>query len=262
MCSEKVETAGLQLSGAVNFRDIGGFSTCDGRYVRRGQLFRSDALGALTCDDLRKLDALNIRLICDLRSALERDREPTRWGEGGPGVLLMEIDSDLRSRDSRLLEIIRDDPTEAGAVRMLTTAYQTIPFALQRHLNRFFTHLADDTTGPLIIHCSAGKDRTGVLAAIVLQALGVNRDDIYKDYLLTAASSENLRDKVSRLMSRLLGKTLPENVTSAIAGVRASYLDAALAAIEGRFNTLDNYLDAAGVSARLLDQMRERYLRN
>lgn len=256
-------SAAIRLEGALNFRDFGGYKTLDGSVVCRGKLFRSDSLSALTARDFERLAALDLRLVCDLRSLLELEHKPTQWPEGfRPEILHMDISADLRSGDGKIIDILRRDQTERGAVAMMLQSYRMIPRAAQRHLRDLFLRLASDNVLPLMIHCSAGKDRTGVLAALIQLVLEVSQEDVFADYLLTERyrDGETFEATVAEVIALSLGTTPPREVVKAVADVRESYLEAALLTIDEDYGSLENYLATAGIDPVLLAKVRERLL--
>lgn len=253
----------IRLRGAPNFRDFGGYHTRDGRYVPQRKLFRSDMLAGLTPEDFGQVAGLGIRLVCDLRGALEREREPTPWPAGqSPEVLHMDVNADLRSGESCILDMLRESTTQAAAEAAMLQTYREIAHALQPHLAALFKRLAEGDGAPLIIHCTAGKDRTGVLAAVIQMALGAPREHVLADYLLTARYRDPARLEltIADLLLVLLGREPSRAVVSALAAVRESYLETALEVIELENGSLEGYLAAGGVDAATLREVRERLL--
>jgi protein-tyrosine phosphatase len=150
----------LPLEGASNLRDLGGWRTAEGRRVRHGRIFRSAALHGLTEADLARLNETGLRTVCDLRGAREAARAP-----------------------SRLLE--RGAATGEGATDLLRQAYLAY---VSDHLPAYralFALLLEEARRPLLFHCSAGKDRTGIGAALILTVLGVDRATVVADYVAT-----------------------------------------------------------------------------
>jgi protein-tyrosine phosphatase len=180
----------LALVGAYNFRDLGGYPTADGRFTRWGRLFRSDALHELTAEDLQVLRQVGLASVIDLRTATELERtgrgplgeEPIAYlhasvlqEEGGESVATpAPPEGDQAERYMWYLNVGRDALTEA-----LTTA-------------------ADPVNQPVVFHCAAGKDRTGVLAALILDILGVDRSAIVEDYTITATRMELILKRLRR----------------------------------------------------------------
>lgn len=253
----------FRLEGAPNFRDIGGYAGIGGRTVRRGRLFRSDTLSRLTERDFDRMAGLGVHLVCDLRSEVERSHRPTRWPRHYcPEVLHFDVNADLRAADADMLQILRADPSESGAVAMMIESYRTIPMVLRAYLGPLFRRIAAGEATPLVFHCSAGKDRTGVMSAVLLRSLGVSREDVITDYLLTRRYGDvaALEGTVADVTGDLLGYRLAPEVVSAIAAVRESYIDTALRAIEGGDGSMAGYLADAGVTENLLKEVRQQLL--
>ncbi|MBV8699244.1 MAG: tyrosine-protein phosphatase [Bradyrhizobium sp.] len=237
----------LNLQGASNFRDLGGYRTADGRIVRWRQLFRSNHLGHLTEADVKIVRALKLRSAFDFRGIEERAAAMCGLAEIEVHSLPIEptVVAALRARLAAgslsapvALEIMRE--SYGDYVRGNTHRFRTL-----------FARLLDDRA-PLVIHCTAGKDRTGFACALVLHALGVPDDVIGEDYLLTNRFYR--RDTSS-------ASDLPDDVRQAIGSVEASFLAAAYDAIIADYGGLDNYLKeglALGNSERAA--LKARYL--
>ncbi|WP_147384018.1 tyrosine-protein phosphatase [Noviherbaspirillum sedimenti] len=253
----------LCLEGAANFRDFGGYLADDGCIVRRQRLFRSETLSALTIADFGQLARLGLRAVYDLRSKGEREHAPTNWpAHFTPETLLMDLEADLRSGDTALLDILKRDPTEHGALLMMMEVYRSIPHSIQRHLPGLFARLGQEHGVPLLVHCTAGKDRTGVVSALILRALGVSQEDVAFDYLLTnkhrnlAAFEAN----IAAITEHMLGKSLPYAAVAVLAHAHEAYLDRSFAEIDREYGSFAAYLAHAGVDASLLAQARQRLL--
>jgi len=246
----RIETmdSAWDIACAPNFRDMGGWSVADGGHVRHGQLFRSEAICMPGVEDARRLEALGIRLVCDLRSGRERETAVSHWARAGAEVLEMDIVADIRATADPLAAM-RDDPTPAAVERLMIATNRALPAACAEHLDRLFGRLADGDH-PVVIHCTAGKDRTGFFSAMILHALGVAEDDIMADYL---ASGERRNPAVvaatRAIMEEGLGIAVDEAVLEALAGVRPDYLAASLGAAREAHDSIDAYLaDAAGLT--------------
>lgn len=249
----------LPLEGGRNFRDLGGYVTQDGRRTRWRRLFRAASLGLLTPRDHALLDRLGLRTIFDLRATDERAKEPVRWSQGaGPRLLDHDYLVDL-SVLSRVLP--RPEADVAAARGAFQALYATLPTRFASTYRALFAALRDGEL-PLAFNCSAGKDRTGVGAALLLSALGVPRETIFADYLLSnqhyrpgpdiaAAMSGRHGDWLLRLRPEMLQVML---------NVEASYLEAAFAAIEREYGSVAGYLESAlGVDRAACDALRTRY---
>lgn len=238
----------IPLEGCFNFRDIGGYPTRDGRRVRWRQVFRSDGLHALTPADVRTLrDDVALRQVVDLRSTAELRSE-------GRGPLAHEpiefhhvplFDGEVATNRSPAPE----ETTLADRYVLLAE------FAADR-IGRVLTTLAA-APGPAVFHCAAGKDRTGVVSAIVLGLLGVPDEVIVADY---AATQETLDAIVDRLMSldgyRAMLAALPPDTLHANPDTMATLL----ARLRERWGTVDAYAVAAGVEAETIARLRDRLL--
>lgn len=183
------------LEGAINFRDLGGLATTDGRRVRRGLVYRSGSMHGLTAADQRVMAELGIRTVFDLRSNPERNKYPLATSDEWPPFHW--------SRDhlhgTGNIEALRRMPgagREEARQRMLHL-YQVIPYDHSDSYRELFTRLADGEV-PLVFNCAAGKDRTGVAAILLLDALGVARDAILADYLASNAASEQIWQRYGR----------------------------------------------------------------
>ncbi len=251
--------ADIRLEGAPNFRDIGGYLTTAGQYVRCGRIFRSDALNHLTEQDYAVLSEIGVRLVCDLRSDLERTLKPTLW----PPYLLpmtwaIDVNVDLRAGNSQLINMLRKDPNERGAIAMMSHVYRSVPDALVRHLGKLFTAITQDECLPLILHCSVGKDRTGVMSAILLLALGVPRDTVIADYLKTNEYQNvmNLEKRIVEFLEPILDVPPRREIVDVMIGARQIYLDIALDTIESGYGSVESYLETAGVDKAQLKKFR------
>ncbi len=176
----------IALEGAHNFRDLGGYPTIDGRHTRDGRLFRSDALTYLTAQDVTVVDALGLTTILDLRSSDE-------LAFAGRGLL------EHSGISYTNLSVHRERPADAPPVVLPTDLSEYYLGWLEDGapaLVAALTFVLDPARHPLVFHCAAGKDRTGVLAAITLELLGVERDTVVADY---AATTEILHLILERL---------------------------------------------------------------
>ena len=251
----------LAFEGVDNFRDYGDYATAAGARIHKGRLYRSAHQSRATDADLEAMAGLEIAVIVDLRRKGERLREPSRRPAGFSGVV---IDNDIGDTpDDPWQVFVRNSDLSAGAFRgYLMNYYQAAPHD-ERHLDlyaRYFRALAE-AKGPVLIHCAAGKDRTGILAALTHHLVGVHDDDIMADYLLTnaAARLEERAPLVAQMMAEQTGRTPTLEAVRTAMGVDAAYLDQALKSIRAEYGSVDAYLEKAlGVDPKVRDGVTTR----
>lgn len=253
----------IRLQGAPNFRDLGGYQVADGRKVRRGRVFRSEGLSTLTSEDFYALSKLGLRLVCDLRSQSERTKKPTVWPESFvPETVLMDVNADLRAGDEALAPL-REDPTVHGATELMLDVYRKVPGVLTKYLGTLFSSLAGEDRSPLVFHCSAGKDRTGIVSAITLLALGVPRDIVYEDYLKTRNYQDvpKMHEQIAEYLVPIYApEEPPYDVLSALVAVREIYLDEAMTAMGENKGSIEEYLRSAGITRTQTELLRASLL--
>ena len=251
----------VALEGVENFRDYGDYPTATGRRLKRGQFFRSAAHGRATAADLQAIADLNLAVVVDLRRKGERLRDPSRRPAGFAGQV---IDNDLgdENEDSWHAHIRTSDLTESSFRNYLIDYYRAAPFEA-RHIDlfsRYFRALAT-VEGPVLIHCAAGKDRTGILAALTHHLAGVHLDDITADYLLTN-NPERVAMRlplVAQAIEEIAGRVPSEAALKTAMGVEPIYLETAFAVIEARHGGIEAYLEQVlGVDASLRPALEAR----
>ncbi len=222
----------IPLQGVHNFRDFGGWRAQNGQNVQRQRLYRSGHLSRSTAADQNTIAALGLDTLADLRQPIERAREPNVLPTGAEPKIIEATDGGYDEPPH--LQFLRENDLTAPAVRRyMISAYQRIPTEAhhQKAFAAVFRALGRGET--VLIHCAAGKDRTGILAALILSALGVSRDDIYEDYLLTnaAVDIDALLPSLTTRINALAGQDVGPAVLRPMLGVEADYLDAAFAVI-------------------------------
>lgn len=248
------------LDGAVNLRDFGGYHAADGLRVRQRRLYRSGTLAHLSPDGQRRFAELEVGLICDLRRADEKSQEPTPFPVHAPRRLEIPIDPGSA--------VVMRERLGGGALAL----QERIDFmvAINRELARdhaedyarLFEGLLDLEDGAFLVHCTAGKDRTGFACALILHALGVPRAAVVEDYLLTNEAMDYEGYVLPRVAARFEPDGIPDRESvMALAGVRPEYLQAAYEAIEADFETVERYIeDAVGLDGAARLRLRNRLL--
>jgi len=242
----------VQLDAVHNFRDLGGYRTDDGRTIGWGRLFRADGLYRLTPDDLDVIDALGIRTVVDLRSNPEFEQHGRFPLERYPVAFHHLPILDTTWMKSEIPEVADD---ENGSIEFLTWAYGDM---LSQGADRFahaFQVLAVPGAAPAVFHCAAGKDRTGVLAALILGGLGVDHDTIVADYALTRAAMVRMRAWVLEYhpeMAERMGET-PAFMLAAHPHAMRNVLDQLVI----DHGSIRGYLSSIGVGDALLAEMAE-----
>ncbi len=249
------------FDGIDNFRDFGDYPTAAGARVRPGRLFRSAHHARVSDADLARLAAMDFGAVVDLRYPVERRRQPSRRPEGfSAAVIASDIESDGEAPHIAFLKSAVLTP-DSGRRFMIET-YRRMPFtpSHQEVFGAYFRALADSDR-PVLIHCAAGKDRTGLLAALTHHLLGVGRDDLIADYLLTnvAVDLEARAPAMAQQLEVLTGRPAAPDAVVAFMGVEPAYLDAALTAIVAEHGSIDDYLTRAlGVDGPLRDRIGDR----
>ena len=248
----------VKLEGGQNFRDLGGYASEDGRVVRHGLIFRSGSMSRLTSADVATLTGIGLRTVIDLRSTRERAREPVTWPAGTPPEVLEEqyiLDASL------LLAPLAQGAVTAAAASAATAAFcADLPFRFAHRYRELFAALLAGRV-PLVVGCSAGKDRTGVAAALILSALGVRRRDVIEDYLLSNRHFDPTKTLATDEAADPRWRRLPDELARALLSVHAGAIEAAFEAITRRSGSLAKYLaDEMGVGEKDVQALRDTYL--
>lgn len=231
------DTAALRhfpLTGAVNFRDLGGYLTSDGRRVKWRHVYRSDSLADLTDTDAKTVASLGLRVLLDLRHESEREKKPNRPLPGTPPAT-HPIGFLPRSNPEMLGRVAAGTMTKQVLDDWYHDSYRRFP--QEPTYAQLVEKLRVGQPFPLLIHCTSGKDRTGFAAAVVLMALGVPRQTIIDDFMLSNRYRRDLRF--------LVGEKADQEVLEVLASVRPSYLEATFDAIDAEWGSDEAYLRRA-----------------
>jgi protein-tyrosine phosphatase len=253
----------VALAGSRNLRDLGGYPTTDGRRVKTGLLFRSGVLSGLSSDEVAHLRGMGMEVICDLRTPAERLAQPTPQGITTRDYRGWDYDAG----DAALHAAGQAPGARPEHVRdAMVEAYKALPWRLAPQYKAVFEHIiAGDL--PLIFHCSGGKDRTGILAGLILTLLGVSRHLVFEDYALT----DDLLDAEKILqMRQAAGVAMGPSASVAamdpalrapLVRTEPLYLSAALAAMENECGSVALYVeDVLGIDEAGIEALRAQLL--
>ena len=257
----------LPLEGGRNFRDLGGYRTEDGRMVKWDKVFRSGSLTSLTDKDYAALAPLGIETIVDFRVDYERAAEPTNWRGGAPEIFVKAKSAGGGDSETFAKALMNPTATPESVRATMISFYRQMPEQYADQYAVLFRRLAS-SDAPVLFNCTAGKDRTGIAAALVLTSLGVARETVVEDY----AMSEKVVD-YGALLDAPAGATgsasfdalrqLPRAVVMPIFRSEPAYIEAALQQIETEYGSVEGYLtkrlgltpaDLTAIRARLLQQ--------
>ncbi len=257
---EKKDIAGqrIPLEGAVNFRDIGGYETSDGRKVKKGEIYRSDSLATLTLKDHAVLKKIGIRLVIDLRSPAEVEKAPDSLPNDDPPEYLNLPVSREDFDTVAALERLKKGDTSWLTDTFMTDGYRHNIDLFADTWGIIFSRMAGANGRPLIFHCTAGKDRTGVCAALILLILGVSEETIIYDHGL---SNAYFKDKLGQIYEYLRSLGIePESISQYFTAPRDAIV-ATLEHIRSAYGSAEDYLlKNAGVRTELLNTLREDLL--
>jgi protein-tyrosine phosphatase len=237
----------VALEGCFNFRDLGGYPTVHGRTVRWQQVYRSDALHLLTSADIARLQGeLGLGAVIDLRSTAELQAEQAGWI--GP--------ADIDFHHLPLYDGERVRTEEAPPIETLADRYFLLAEFAKPQIARVVQTVAE-SRGPVVYHCAAGKDRTGVVSAVLLGLLGVRDEIIVADY---AATRENLEAIIDRLMASKgyenVFAELPPDTLHAEPATMVTFLER----LRAEHGSVTGYAHAAGLTPATLDALAGRLL--
>ena len=252
----------LPFTGAHNFRDLGGYKTEDGKAIKWGKIYRSDDLHLLTDEDLKYLSRLNIKSVVDFRSDEERESEPDRLNPDMTQVLL-PIKFQPEELDDETLKNLMKNLTfgTLDSSNLLRDFNIVIVKDFATEYKKFFRHVIENNAEPIVFHCTAGKDRAGFASAMILTVLGVPREKVIEDYLLT---NTYVKDHVDSEMLEIELKTFFRADTDNLRKinlVEERYIQAAFDTIDSEWGGMDNYISGAlGLSEEDILKLKDFYL--
>lgn len=264
------ETRNFDFQTIYNFRDFGGYSGLDGRPIKTGRLFRSAHLASLSEEERAKIGGLEIDLVVDLRHAPERAKQPSRFPDPKPALHEYPDSPERASAKTAPHEAFLENElyTAADAHGYMMGSYTARPHdpgfkAIFGDTLRYMAREEADGAAGVLVHCAAGKDRTGTLCALIQAVLGVSREDIMADYMMTldAVDIEKIIGPAAAMFSKRYGRDINAEAIWPMFGVVPEFLDAALDGMMDQTGSVDAYVkDQIGLSQGELERIRARYL--
>ena len=253
-------TRQIPLDGGINFRDLGGYSNRQGKKVKWRQLLRCGHLANLSDNDLQTLEQLGVDRVHDFRRTEEKQQSPSR-----PVRAQIIDDYKISIGDiSRFWEFLKEGIlTDQSSHQLVVNSYKNCIETVIPAYSRFMRNILDNPIGVHLFHCSAGKDRTGMAAALILGALDVPRETIIADYILTLDyyDSDKLMDIIEGHLRDAGVKNWDRSWLIPYSSVHADNIIAFLDAIDQHYGNLKNYLKTGlGLSDRDLELLQKRYL--
>jgi protein-tyrosine phosphatase len=260
-----VDSRFVPLEGGRNFRDLGGYRTADGHMVKRGLMYRSGSLGSLTANGQADVAKLRVASIIDLRTTEERSHDTNDLKAAfGQAYWTRDYGMSLGDMANAGQRAMFSDPAKLTADNlrtMMAGAYRTMPREQAPSYREMFARLVAGKE-PLVVNCTAGKDRTGIASALVLTALGVPYETVRQDFLLSngAPGMDTLQSALAGSRASPLAK-LPPEVVAPLIGVEGVYLDNAFDQIRKDYGSVEGFLDTElGVGAREIAVLKQRML--
>jgi protein-tyrosine phosphatase len=229
-----------------NFRDFGGYKTENGSRLKKGLLYRSGGLSKATDADLQELSELKIKTICDLRSAHERKKEPDIFPDGEPVTFFnipMRPIVDYHGRSlKRLFSLMFGEERRRDYIAESYAAYREYATGYLPQLKELFIRISNPDNLPLLIHCSAGKDRTGVVVSMIQKILGVAPAVVMNDYLETNQNLGEYTTEIADRLKKLAYFGVPWKMYMPLFEARTDYLNEAFLQIKEEFGVFDKWM--------------------
>jgi len=250
----------LRLEHVRNARELGGLPTADGRQVAAGRLFRSGSLHEMSDGDRRALESRGVRIVVDLRSRYEQQRQSYEW-PAGRKVAAPLAEDEVVADIFRRFEAGRMSELDVADWWNLTGVFD-IPVQHYLSMGTIFATLLEAGLGEgVLFHCTGGKDRTGVTVAFVLSALGVIHDAIVEDFLLTNAEAAEGAAEIMAAVKRATGHPMSPETAYWLAGVKSEWIETLLQQTADRYGSVAGYLsEQLGIGAAELIGLQDRFL--
>lgn len=251
----------IPLQQGVNVRDTGGYHTLDGQMVRWGKLYRSGSLSRLTAADQAYLQRLGVQLVCDLRSVAERNKRPDQL-PNDPNLQQRHLPMESGHRFERLRGAYYVFFRKGAIDQFMLNGYQRVMIDSNAHIvGEIFQRLADPQQLPAVLHCTAGKDRTGLVIALLLLTLGVPETTVLADYTLSNLFYDYFRDDIAADLKQVAPWGISVDDLQDLLLVKEKTLQGALAYLRKNYGSLENYLyNIAGVLPETISKLRSIWL--
>jgi len=251
-------TRRIPMDNCPNLRHLGGYQSRTGGKIKDHTLFRSGTLAELTDQDLQRLEALNLAVIVDFRRKSEIANNPNRLPEG-----LLNCQRQLNISPGSLVEAFAHQSAEHMYSHM-QQINQSLALEQRSAYSAFFDELLNLNGGGLLFHCTAGKDRTGFAAALIMMALEIPRQTILEDYLLTGqyfVAEEQAKTFMSRLQDYSVDHQITEAELLPVLSTKREYLESAFATIDAHFDSEQAYLEATfGLDRHKQQALQDKFL--
>ena len=251
----------IELEGGVNLRDLGGYQSKNGQRVKWRTLLRSGHLKDITIADRAQLKSFDLRAIHDFRRSPEIEKYPSSTGNI---QIISNYELGVGSMGQFMQHFESGDLSPQDAHEFVVSAYRDCALDVASAFKLFFRHMLDQKDGAILFHCMAGKDRTGIAAALILHILEVPYETIQSDYMLTAHYLpvddiiENFIQSKRELSTLIDGN---RETIAPYCGVHADNLEAFFAGVKATHGSIDVYIsDALGLSPNDIAELRQRYL--
>ncbi|MEW8957461.1 tyrosine-protein phosphatase [Clostridium sp.] len=252
----------IPLKGVVNFRDLGGYKTYDGRRVKWNKFYRSDALYTLTKEDIAYINDLGIKVVFDYRSIREVEEKPDPSIEG---IEIFNISAmkalDKEDRGLSMFDLIKKEGSLRNIDRdMLRNSYKDMVINNEA-FKETIRYISKKNSSPIAFHCTAGKDRTGLAAALILSILGVPEEIILEDYMSTNMYIKSNNEKLMEPLISMIKDKESIEIFNALMGVRKEYILESFNTIIDSYKTMEDYLyKEYDLDKKKLIDLRDYYL--
>jgi len=245
----------VKLQGAINFRDIGGYKTKDGKEVKWGKIYRSAEINRLTVTDLDKLAGLKIHYILDFRGPAEVAAGADKIPASAIRISLPAGSEEVGDRS----KMFKSMSTATVGDSIMLPFYSNIDAFPKRYKPMFEALINNADDSSLVYHCTAGKDRTGIATALILYALGVDEQTIMNDYLATNYYRQSDNGRMRKML--MDNYHMKEAVVDDVLGVKEMYLKATFDAITNKYGSINVFLQKEmGLDKSTLKKLRRKYL--